>query len=74
MHEERFRRLSVLKYASQLPSTFQFFDCTFVTILFRFFDELIINLPVHKRTFVTEFTTRFRLTFLKFGRMPKNKG
>ena len=36
----------------------------------RFFAELTLNLPVCKPSLIAEFTTRFRLIDLTFGRMP----
>ena len=60
---------SSLKYANQLSRIFQYSHCTVVTILFRLFIQLFINLSVRKRALIAKLTTRFRFMELTFGRM-----
>ena len=55
----RLQRLHILKYANQLSCTFQHSHCTFVTILFRPFAGLFINLAMSIRAL-------FPKTFIPF--------
>ena len=49
----RLRRLHILKYTTQLSCSFQHSHCTFVTILFRLFARLFINLAMRIRALST---------------------
>ena len=70
-NRQRFRRLCVLNYATQLSCIFQQKNhCILVTTLLRLFIWLFLNLPVRKRALIAEFTTRFWLIKLTFGTMP----
>ena len=65
----RIWRLRVLRYATQLSHTVHNQNYTFVFTFFRLFVWLFFNLPVRKRPLCTEFTIRFRLVGLTFGRV-----
>ena len=66
----RLQRLRVLQYATKLSHVFHCSHCIFVTILFRLFIRLFLNLSVRKRARVAEITNWFWPTKLKIGKMP----
>ena len=66
----RLRRLHILTYATQLSCNFQHSHCTFVTILFRPFARLIINLAVCIRALSPKRGSTFGLVEQAFWKMP----
>ena len=66
----RLRRLHILKYATQLSCNFQHIHCTFVTILFRPFVRLFINLALRIRALFHKSASIFWLVEQAFWRMP----
>ena len=65
----RIWRLGVLWYTTQRSYIFHYCYCTFVTTLLRSLIWLFLNVPVRKWALCAEFTSRFWLEELAFGRM-----
>ena len=64
------RRLHILKYATPLSCIFRHSHCTFVTILFRPFAGLFINLATCMRALFPKSASVFGLVEQAFWRMP----
>ena len=66
----RLRRLHILRYATQLSCNFQQGHCTFVTVLFRPFARLFINLTMRIRALFPKSASIFGHVEQAFWKMP----
>ena len=69
MKSMKIRRLHILRYATKFSCILQHSHCTFVTILFRPFARLFINLAVCIRTLFTPFAFPFCFVKIALRRM-----
>ena len=69
-HRIGFRMFDIFKYATQLSCNFEHSHCTFVTILFRPFARLLINLAMRIRALYQKSASIFWLVEQVLWRMP----